>query len=527
MNTTTIDEKQERKVTSRLAGLEYLTLRDYKNLLWRRKAIIVAITVITASIVCLAAYRIPNEYLASTTIMVDPGRVPESYVKSTATIDANQRLALLQEQILSETRLGQIADDVGLYKNPKSAPSRDQMAEMMRKKISIDPTLTPPPAKALKSFNVSFTSLNPILAARVSNRLASLFIEENLKVREQQVMGTAAFFENQLQKAKDGVDEKAQALAELKARYATQLPESQNLHLQALTSAQLALREEQDATSRAEQQKAALELQLQSSPAVVNLDAVGGTSNTGLQEQLERMQAEMGELRSHYGPEYPDVLTKAADIENLQKKIKDLADQGLLDANKNKHNNPALESQIAQMGEQIRKHQARQAELESQIKFHVAAIGGVPKVQEEVAAANNDLVVAQDRYKRLEDRKFGADMFSDVEARQQGERFVLVDPAQPPAQPVTPNRLLIDSIGAGAGLILSLIVIAVIELIDPAVKTEREVQDLLKAPIFGEIPILSTKSRSRKRRIWSGLTAAANLLLTVGYAGLLVMSLKK
>ena len=520
-------ELQQRKVTGRFAGLEYLTLSHYKALLWRRKALIVTISVLTALVVCVVAYRIPNQYLATTAIMVDPGRVPESYVKSTATIDANQRLALLKEQILSEARLGQIADELGLYQNLKEASAREQMIAMMRGKITIDATLTAPPAKALKAFNVSFVSPNPVLAAKVSNRLASLFIEENLKVREQQVTGTAAFFESQLQKAKDEVEQKARILAELKARHATELPEAQNLHLQALTSAQLALREEEDAASRAEQQKAALQAQLQSAPLVVNLDATGGATTTGLQGQLERQQQEMDELRSRYGPKYPDVLSKAADIQELQKRIKDLASQGATDTSKNKHNDPALESQIAQMDEQIRKHQVRQSDLESQIKFHVAAIGGVPKVQEEVAAANNDLLAAQDRYKRLEDRKFGADMFSDVEARQQGERFILVDPAQPPTEPVSPNRALIDSIGAAAGLLLSLIVIALLELLDPAVKTEREVELRFNVPIFGEIPHLRTKTGTRRRRVWSILATAANLFLTIGYAGLLIMSLRK
>ncbi len=162
-------------------------------------------------------------------------------MKSTATIDANQRLAILQERILSDTRLGQVADELGLYRNMKATKTQDQIMTMMRSKITIDSTTTAPPARALKSFNVSFTSPNAAVAAKVSNRLASLFIEENLKVREQQVMGTADFFDGQLQKAKEEVDEKAQKLAELKAHYAAELPEAQNLHLQALTSAQTGL----------------------------------------------------------------------------------------------------------------------------------------------------------------------------------------------------------------------------------------------------------------------------------------------
>src|SRR5262249_31193066 len=139
------DTLQSKLVTSRLAGLEYFTLRDYGSLLWRRRLLIVTVTLVVAIGVSLVAYRIPDQYQASTTIIVDPGRVPESYVKSTATIDANQRLALLQQQILSDTRLSQIADELGLYRNAKNPAKRDQLVEIMRSKISIDATLTAPP----------------------------------------------------------------------------------------------------------------------------------------------------------------------------------------------------------------------------------------------------------------------------------------------------------------------------------------------------------------------------------------------
>jgi uncharacterized protein involved in exopolysaccharide biosynthesis len=435
--------------------------------------------------------------------MVDPGKVPESYVKSTATIDANQRLSILQEQILSDTRLGQIADEMGLYRNLKGKQAQDRIMGMMRKKITVEVTTAPPPAKTLKAFTVMFAAQSPVVAAKVSNRLASLFIEENINVREQQVLGTANFFDAQLQKAKQEVNDKAQILSSLKSKYAAELPEAQNLHLQALTSSQLALREEVDATNRAEQQKTTLQAQLASAPNVVDLDASGSTGATGLEGQLDRLKAEMDQLRSHYGPNYPDVLIKAAEIAGLKKKIQDLGAQGKPDASlTTKHQNPALENQIAELDQQIRKHEARQAELQSQIKFHVAAIGGVPAVQEQVSAATNELAIASDRYKRLEDRKFGADMFSDIEARQQGERFVLLEPAQPPDAPVSPNRPLISAIGAAAGLMLSLFVVAVLELTDASVKTKREVVDRLKVPVFGEIPRLGT-SNAVRRRFWS------------------------
>jgi polysaccharide chain length determinant protein (PEP-CTERM system associated) len=508
MNITSSNKQSVKRAS--LGGLEYFSLSDYADLLWRHKWKMAAITCGITLIAIFVAHKIPNEYQAHTTIMVDPGKVPDSYVKSTATIDANQRLAILQEQILSETRLGQIADEMGLYRSLKAKETQYQIMDMMRKKITVEATTSAPPAKALRAFTVSFSSPSPIIAARVSNRLASLFIEENIKVREQQVIGTANFFDGQMQKAKEEVADKAQALSMLKARFATELPEAQNLHLQALTSSQLALREEADATNRAEQAKATLEAQLAASPNIVDLDASGRASNTGLEEQLEHLKGEMDQLRSHYGPNYPDVLTKAGEIENVQKKISELAAQGKSDMTTTKHGNPAIQSQIAQADEQIRKHEERQAQLQSQIKFHVTAISGVPAVQEQVASATNELALASDRYKRLEDRKFGADMFSDLESRQQGERFVLLEPAQPPDAPASPNRPLISSIAAAAGLLISLIVVAVLELIDPAVKTKREIAEYLKVPVFGEIPHVSGAEILR-RPFWSAGAVAEQL----------------
>jgi uncharacterized protein involved in exopolysaccharide biosynthesis len=416
---------------------------------------------------------------------------------------------------------------LGLYASLQAKHNQSQIVAMMRKKISVDSTTSAPPARSLKSFNVSFSAPTPVVAAKVANRLASLFIEENLKVRGQQILGTADFFDRQLDKAKQDLDEKSQKLAQLRSRYAAELPESQNMHLQALTSAQLDLRGEQDAESRAEHQKTLLQALLAQSPNVVNLDTTGSTANTGLEEQLERLQGEMDQLRSRYGPSYPDVLSKAADIQNVEQKIKEMEKQGKTEAAVNaKGHNPAIEGQLAQLDEEIRKHQAREAELASQIKFHQAAMENGPAAQQAMAEATNDVAVTSDRYKHLEDRKFGADMFSDVESQQQAERFVLLDPAQPPERPSFPDRGLIDGIAVGAGFAISLVLVLLLEILDATVKTEREVRDQLKAPIFGEIPRLTTKSESRRRRWWNAVAATGNLVLALGYAELLHKALK-
>src|SRR5579885_1251651 len=149
---------KEKKAASGFSGLEYYAARDYRKLLWRRKWLILSITLTIAVLTSLIAYKIPNQFQASTVILVDPGKVPESYVKSTATLDANQRLALLQQQILSDAKLGQIIDEFGLYHSSKGRSNQGTMVDALRKKITIDATTGAAPARALKSFTVSFTA---------------------------------------------------------------------------------------------------------------------------------------------------------------------------------------------------------------------------------------------------------------------------------------------------------------------------------------------------------------------------------
>src|SRR5215469_6964082 len=514
-------------LTIGLSGMEYFGINDYRQLLRRSRWLIVTATLLVALLVAVGAYLFPNLYVATTVIVVDPEKVPEGLVKSTATIDATQRLAMLQEQILSTTRLGQVIDELGLYKNLKQIKTQDEIVTQMRKDIKVEPATTGITTKELQAFKVSFTSRNAALAAQVANRLASLFIEENMKVREQQVLGTADFFDRELQKAKQDLDEKAQNLAQLRSRFVAALPASQNLHLQALTAAQLEVRSEIDAIERAQQQKVYLQSLATESPSVVDLDRDSGSAGTaGLEDERERLSVDLDQLRTRYGPSYPDVLAKQAEIEDLDKQIKN--SQAVVPpkpAAKQKPHNPALESQMAQLDDEIRKHEVRDKELKAQIAYYQSSLETVPQAEQQLSAANNEYSNAEDRYKRLQEHKFAADMSSDLETRQKGERFVLLDPAQPPEHPYFPNRPLIDGLALGGGLLIGVFLALARDMMDGTVKTQRELADCVQAPLFAEIPWFGSLARSRSRRALSVLAASGTVTLALGYLGLFAQAL--
>jgi capsular polysaccharide biosynthesis protein len=115
-------------------------------------------------------------------------------------------------------------------------------------------------------------------------------------------------------------------------------------------------------------------------------------------------------------------------------------------------------------------------------------------------------------------------MVSKMEAGQQGERFELLDSAQIPTKPDTPDRPTINLIGLGAGLLLSIVGAFAFEILDPSVKTEREVVSQLGAPVFGEVPWLPSKGNIRKKRLQTLFALASWAVLAAAYSFLLVVT---
>lgn len=516
---------EQQKFEFGLGGLEYFSINDYKRMVWRRKWTIVCAMLIIALMTAVVTAFLPNRYRANTVILVDPRTVPENFVMSTATSAGVDRIASLREQILSNTRLSQIIDEMNLYSDLKNRLTQEEIITRMRQDIGVDVVATTNGDRGLGAFQITYTSKNPHQAAKVTNRLASLFIKENLETRQQQVLGTAEFIAHELDQANKDLQEKADKLREIKARHFAELPESQNIQLQALTSVQLEVRTEMDAINRDQQQKVYLESLMSEAAPVVNLDRGKPAEITELQTKLATLEAERDQLRTRYGAQFPDVLARTSDIEQVKRKISALEKSAAYMTEPpaaNAHHNPVIESQIAAIDEDIQKRTAREVELNKQIAYQQSKLQLVPAMEQELAVATREYDTAMDQVRRLQDRKFAADLSSDMEDRQRGERFVVLDPAQAPEKPFEPNRPLIDALGLAAGLLVGIALAIGLEIFDPAVKTAREVGDQLNVPIFGEILWIATPIAVRRRLLRARMAVAGNTLLALTYLAVIL-----
>ena len=203
------------------------SVEHYLRLILHRIWLVVGTFVVVSVATFILSYRMVDTYRSETVILVDPQKVPEAYVRSTVTGDIRGRLSTLSQQILSATRLQKIIDSLNLYPTERKSMAREDVLTKMRSDIGVTVLSEFGGGQDLQAFRITYSGRDPRLVARVANELASLFIEENLKAREQQATGTTEFLQNQLQETRKVLDDQEAKLRDFKLKHVGEMPEHQ------------------------------------------------------------------------------------------------------------------------------------------------------------------------------------------------------------------------------------------------------------------------------------------------------------
>ena len=222
-----------------IQGQRQLQIEDYIEIIFRRKWFIIIPFAVSIIGVILAIYFVPRTYKSSTMILVEHQKVPESYVTSTVTVDITERLNTITQQVMSRTRLESVINEFGLYKEARDKRTNEELVELMRGNIEIDVKNEGKRGEGVSSFSISYMGRDPETVMHVTSRLASLFIEENLKVREQQAEGTTEFLDNQLQSLKKSLESQESQIKSYKEQHMGELPSQLEANLRTLDRLQL------------------------------------------------------------------------------------------------------------------------------------------------------------------------------------------------------------------------------------------------------------------------------------------------
>jgi len=509
------------------------TLQDYVRIARRRRWWLILPLFFTWAIAMMAAWFIPPKYRSETVIIVEQQKIPEQYVVPNVSIDLQQRLQSMTQQILSRTRLLGIIDAFHLYKNGQKASDPDPLVEQMRNDIKIDLVQAPGRPWELSAFKISYSAPTPALAQEVTEKLSSLFIEENLRNRQQLSEDTTQFLENQLEQARRNLAAQEERLRDFKTRYLGELPEQLQTNVQILSGLQSRLQAATESLDQANQQKLYLQSLLTQYKTLRTQLAVrrgdSALNPVSVDEELEKLRAQLADLSSRDTPKHPDILRlkkQIADAEALKQQmdaqtISTKSDDSL-DAVGRPQSLSDLQaiSPMLQVDGQIKSNELEIANrkqeirrLEAQIEEYQARLNLTPVREQQLAAITRDHEQSRTNYESLLNKKMQSEMATNLEKRQEGEQFRIIDPPNLPEKPYSPNRLKFSLLGLIAGIVLSSGLTALIEMTDARVNTEDDLLTVTPVPILVAIPLLQTPDELEKHNWHARLQLAVAFLL--------------
>lgn len=505
------------------------TPADVGQVLTKRRWFILVPFAIGLACTPLLARLVPERYRSETLIMVVPQRVPDSYVKPTITEKIDERLASITEQILSRTRLEGIITELNLYADRRRRQVMEDVVQRMRGDIAVSQV------GAQEAFRLSFTSDRAEIARRVTERLAALVIEQNLRDRENQAESTSQFLDSQLQEAKRRLVEQEKRLEAYRREHSGELPTQLAGNLQSIQSANLQLQALNESMNRAVERRLLLERQIADAETVPVVDvassptSVAEPARLSTRGRLDVARARLATLLQVYTESHPEVVSAKRLVSELEVAADLEEPLGATAAAPERRLSPAevaqrkkvldLRAELLVVDKQLESSRAEEARFKQIIAATQARVDALPSRESELVELTRDYSTQQEAYSSLLMKREDSIIAANLERRQIGEQFRILDPASMPEKPYNQTqRLGLMASGAVAGVVLGLLLVGFLEFRDSSFYREDEVVAALALPVLALIPAMSSpreQRSARRRQRWMDLAGGALLAASV------------
>ena len=514
---------------SNLANLAIIN--DLLDIAVRRKWLIVCIAVLSTAIAGVYAWVQPELYSSTTVILVEHQKIPENFVRSVVTDRVAERVSTITQQVLSRTNLQKVIEELQLFPNEVKTQGYESVIGKVRSKVQLQ---TKGSRGRLDTFRITFSHTDPMTAMKVTAKLASQYIEENLKLREQFVEGATEFLEQELATVKRELDEKESMLSQFKLKYLGELPGQLESNLRALDRLQgekaslqeslntLSMRLELIQKSIHDYESIAGALAELPTPEIRN---VVPEVMDPLERERVRLEKELEKLTMEYTDAYPDVLMLKNHLEKVEGKIQEQLD---LQNMKKELDFPSteelgfpteekeegvegdegenlaltrdktlasldpylldLQNTRDDMKTQIASLKARQRRVMSEMEQYKGRIERTPSREQELLILERDYSNMQDNYQRLHEKRLNSRISENLEKRQKAERFRILDPANLPTTPAGAPRYMIVLGGLVAGIGIGYGVAFALEQWKPTFRRSEDAEVSIGYPILATIP---------------------------------------
>ena len=498
---------------------------------WRRKWLILIPTVVIATVAIGVTYSLPDQYRSETAILVVPQRVPENYVRSTVTTKIEDRLRSINQQVRSRTKLERIIEDFNLYADRRKKDIMQDIVDDMSDAIDVQIVQG-------DVFRVAFTSDNPRTAQQVADRLSTFFVDESLKDRTTVAEGASEFLETQVADAERKLRDTEQKISEYKRQHDGELPDQVTANLQGLNQAVLQLQtlglsldRSRELESQRQRQISDLTAQVEAASmlpvTVAGVDPNAPPSKAVLLEAARAALRDEERRHTKGNPTYDKIAARVAQLEReaeeeraanatLGPAVATVTPANRILAQRQKDLDEAKLALEATRRE-ITSYTNQQAQLKGQIAQYQRRIEAAPVRDTELIELTRGYASLRSQYESLSAKKLDSQVSANLERRQIGEQFRIIDPARLPEKPTSPNRERLYLISIILSMLVGLGCAAGAEYLDRGMRSEDDVRLALALPVLATIPVIGTpKKKKWFRRKAVVASAAAAVVLSAG-----------
>jgi succinoglycan biosynthesis transport protein ExoP len=442
----------------------------------------------------LLALLLPREYQSSTTIAVTSPSMASELVKSTPA-DLAERVRAISHELLSRPVLERVAREEGLA----DESSIDPVIGAIRSRTSVAAAKTIAPAgrSGPDTFLVTYVGRTPELTQRVTNRLATSFIEEHSKIREARAEDTSAFLATQLEHSQRRLKSVEERLRKMKESYMGRLPEQTQANLQMVTG----LRQQQESTAmslRSEQDRLAmLERQIEAMRQGAAEAPLGrGSAGLTAQGRLLTLRRELEEASTMYTEKHPEIQRLKTEISSAEELAKAESARPAAERQPALNADPTFRQLLAERETsrlRIRDHERAGARASAEIARYQSRVETAPMIEQQLSSLNREYELEKQQYNSLAERHQSAILAEDLERRRAGEQFTVLYPAYLPSRPSSPSVPRVMFIAIGLGIVLGGGLAFGREYLDRSVHDARALQSEFELPVLAEIPRIAAR----------------------------------
>lgn len=491
-----------------------ITPKDIFRMIRRRAGLIVTMVVVLSGLALLLAYLIPPTYVASAKILIESQRIPTELAPTTVRVSAAERLELIKQRLMTRSNLLSIIERLDLY-DERPDLSKSERVELIRESTSLhkitveDNTNNRRRGNAdISAFTISFKDSDAKRAAQITNEFVTIVLEQNLKSRSERAAQTHDWFKEEVAQLDEQLVKVEHEMAEFKIRNELSLPATADHRRTELTALRKQRFELAAQLLSITEKRNDLQNSLDTGRYVENIEQ----SLSPEERDLIALRRELSQLTAIYAPSHPRIRSVNTRIAALEASLQSTnSDESRVDPAERMRER--IERAMRNFDNEIEMIEAQQQRDATRVEQLVAALERTPEVGMQLNALErryNDLRL---RYEDALKRKSFAATGEKLEVNRQAERFEVVEQAQVPESPTSPNRPAI-AIGGFAGSIgLSVSFVVLLGLLNSSIRTIGDMERRLEMRPLMTVPYITTdRERRRARR---ELLMLATLVLVI------------